>query len=112
MSPLDIPSLPWPVSPLSCEDASENLAPELKPKDKNYFITSAESKPLIAPNNCDDSQPLITPMIEQPIKINSTGFPELNNYESPQIGIPVMPRLGDVIELSINFLAENKLKEQ
>ncbi len=82
MSPLYIPSLPWPVSPLSCEDAFKNLAPELKPKDNNYFITSAESKPIIAPNNCDDSQPLITPIIEQPIKINSTGFLESKNYEN------------------------------
>jgi hypothetical protein len=46
------------------------------------------------------------------MKINSTGFTESNNYESPQIDIPVMPRPGDVIELSINFLPENKSKEQ
>jgi hypothetical protein len=51
-------------------------------------------------------------MIEQPIKIISSDFLESNNYESPQIDIPVIPRPGDVIELSIIFLPENKSKEQ
>lgn len=37
---------------------------------------------------------------------------ESNNYEPPQIDKPEMPRLGDVIELSINFLSEKKPKVQ
>ena len=46
------------------------------------------------------------------MKINSTNFPESNNYESPQIGIPKIPSPGDVIELNINILPVNKPKEQ
>ena len=93
--------------PLNSEDASENLAPEPKPKDSYDIKTSAKSEPIIAPNICVDSYPLITPTIEQPMKIT-----ESNNYESPQIDKPKIPSPGDVIELSTNFLPEKKPQEQ
>ncbi len=37
---------------------------------------------------------------------------ESNNYEPHQISKPVIPSPGDGIELSTNFLREDKLKEQ
>ncbi len=68
MSSSGIPPLPRSVSPASSEDASEKLAPELKPKDNYDFKASTESQPIVAPNICERYWPLLTPSFEQSCK--------------------------------------------
>jgi len=63
-----IPTLPGPVSPASSEDASENLAPELKPKDNYDFKASTESQPIVAHCIHNDTSTLMNTPIEQPIQ--------------------------------------------
>ncbi len=83
---------------MSREEASENSAPEPKPKAKDDFITFTKS----VPNNLHhtDYKPstLIIPSVEPLMKINFTDYIGFNNQEPRKIEIPVMPSAGDVID--------------